>query len=187
MESSDELCSPTELTRLLQTGDIESLDRLTRCYGARLLSAARHHCRNEHEAADAVQDAMIGAWRYGKGYRGEGRVDRWLVRLVASACTRLRRGHKNDSKLHLTDHELVDDEVSPELLAARAQLAEVLGEAINELPPRDRAILILADAQGHKGPEIAAELGMSPGAVRTRLSRIHARLRDRLTPLLERP
>ncbi len=185
MASNEMLCSSAELTRLLQAGDIEALDRLTRCYGQRLLSAARHHCRNEHEAADAVQDAMLGAWRYGKSYRGEGRIDRWLVRLVASACTRLRRGQKNDNKLHVTELELVDEDVTPEVLAARAQLAELLGEAINELPPRDRAILILADAQGLKGPEIAAELGMSPGAVRTRLSRVHARLRDHLAPLLE--
>jgi len=184
MPGGDELCGPGELTRLLQVGDIEALDRLTRCYGDRLLRVARRHCRDESEAADAVQDAMLGAWRYGAGFRGDGRVDGWLARLVATACTRMRRGMKNDRGRHRSDVELVARDDSPETQAARARLAAVLGESLNALPPRDRAIIILADAQGYKAPEIAAELGMTPGAVRTRLSRSHARLRRRLEGLL---
>ena len=181
--NAPKLCDAEEIVSLLQSGDIEALDRMTRCYGDRLLSAARRHCESEHQAADAVQDAMLGAWRYGKGFRGEGRVDRWLVRLVATACTRMRRGLKNDRRRHVSDVDLVNDDASPEVLAARSQLAEVLGEAINELPTRDRAILILSDAQGYKAPEIAEKLGMTAGAVRTRLSRTHALLRERLEPL----
>lgn len=180
MSAQPPLCEPKKLVDLLQAGDIEALDRVTRCYGDRLLAAARRHCRSEAEAADAVQDAMLGAWRYGEGFRGDGRVDRWLVRLVASACNRMRRGLKNDPALHIPDVELLQDDVSPEALAARSQLAEKLGEALLELPPEDRTILILADAQGWKGPEIAEQLGMTPGAVRTRLSRTHARLREAL-------
>ena len=183
MAAAPNLCDADEIVDLLQSGDIEALDRMTRCYGDRLLSAARRYCTSEHEAADAVQDAMLGAWRYGKGFRGEGRVDRWLVRLVATACTRMRRGMKNDRRTHVTDVDLVHDDASPEVLAARGQLAEVLGQTINELPARDRAILILSDAQGYKAPEIAEKLGMTPGAVRTRLSRTHALLRERLEPL----
>lgn len=176
------LCDSDELVALLRAGDLEVLDRLTRCYGDQLLAAARRTCRSEEDAHDAVQDATLGAWRYGPGYRGEGRVDRWLVRLVATACNRLRRGLKNAPHLHEDDVDLASDDASPEVLAARAELAATLGEVLQDLAPRDRGILILADAQGWTGPEIARALDMTPGAVRTRLSRTHAALRARLDP-----
>lgn len=181
MNAPQPLCDSDELVALLRSGDPQVLDRVTRCYGDQLLAAARRTCRREEDAQDAVQDAALGAWRYGPGYRGEGRVDRWLVRLVATACNRMRRGMKNDSARHTSEVELADDDASPEVLAARAELAAVLGVALSELPPRDRGILILADAQGWTGPEIAAALDMTPGAVRTRLSRTHRALRERLS------
>lgn len=153
---------------------------MTRCYGRQLLAAGRRYCASEEDARDAVQDAAIGAWTYGEGFRGDGRVDRWLVRLVATACSRMRRGRKNDPALHVYDAELLAGDGSPEELAARAELAETLGNALQSLAPEDRAILILADASGWKGPEIAAALGLSNDVVRARLSRAHKKLRARL-------
>ncbi|MBC8423500.1 sigma-70 family RNA polymerase sigma factor [bacterium] len=182
MDAPERLCDSDELVAMLRAGDPQILDRVTRCYGDQLLAAARRTCSSEEDARDALQDATLGAWRYGPGFRGEGRVDRWLVRLVATACNRLRRGLKNTRHLHHHDIELTSDDADPELLAARAELAETLGELLLQLPPTDRGILILADAQGWTGPEIAEALGMTPGAVRTRLSRTHARLRERLDP-----
>lgn len=185
MNSPTRLCDSAELVSLLRSGDIEVLDRVTRCYGEELLAAARRTCSSEEDAHDAVQDAALGAWRYGAGFRGEGRVDRWLVRLVATACNRMRRGMKNDARLHATDVEILDEDSTPEVLAARAQLAGVLGGVLSELAPRDRGILILADAQGWTGREIAEALEMTPGSVRTRLSRTRKLLRERLEPLVE--
>ncbi len=170
-------CDPDRLVELLQHGDIEALDHLTRCFGDRMLSEARRRCRTSEEADDAVQDASLNAWRYGPGFRGEGRVDRWLVRLVATACARMRRGLKNDPGLHIAEAELVDDDASPELLAARSQLAGVLGEVLGDLSPRDRAILMLTDGEGWTSQEVADALDMTAGAVRTRLSRAHKRMR----------
>ena len=174
------LCDSKELTELLKSGDIEVLDRVTRCYGERLLMAARRYCARPDQAHDAVQDAALAAWKYGEGFRGDGSVDGWLVRLVATACNRMRRGQKNDSSRHVTEVELVDDDVTADTLVARSQMASQLGEALNTLKPDDRAIVILSDAQGWTAKEIAEALEMTPGAVRTRLSRLHAKLRDTL-------
>ncbi len=143
--------------------------------------AAKRHCRTLDEADDAVQDAALAAWRYGPGFRGDGRVDRWLVRLVATACNRLRRGAKRDASLHVSDEELASDDATPEMLATRGRLAEALGKALQELPPRDRTIILLSDGQGWTAPEIAEALSMTPGSVRTRLSRMHTKLRKSLS------
>lgn len=179
--SQPDLCDADELVRLLQAGDIEVLDRITRCFGERLMSEARRRCRSDGEADDAVQDTALSAWRYGPGFRAEGQVDRWLVRLVASACSRMRRGLKRNASLHVSDEDLVAEDESPEQLAARHRLADRLGGALQELAPRDRAIVLLADGQGWTAPEIAESLSMTAGSVRTRLSRAHARLRLALT------
>jgi DNA-directed RNA polymerase specialized sigma24 family protein len=82
----------------------------------------------------------------------------------------MRRGRANDPGLHVRDVELVADD-DPEVLAGRAELVQALGEALLELPATDRAVLLLAEAEDWTGPEIAAKLGTTPNAVRTRLSR----------------
>ena len=169
----DRLCDADELVALLQAGDMDVLDRVTRCFGDRLMQEGQRRCSTPQDADDAVQEAALAAWRYGPGFRAEGRVDRWLVRLVATACNRMRRGMKRDASLHISDAELLSDDSSPEVLAARSRLAETLGGTLSSLSPQDRVVVLLADGQGMTGPEIAQQLSMTPGAVRSRLSRAH--------------
>jgi RNA polymerase sigma-70 factor (ECF subfamily) len=180
-------CDPAELAALFRAGDVAALDRLTRCQGERLLAVGRRYCRNEQDAQDAVQDALLSAGRHLSDFRGEGSPEGWVLRMVARACGRMRRGRRHDPALHERDRETADPEADPERSAARAALAEALGEALLELSPTDRAILLLSEAEGWTGPEIAAELHLSPVAVRSRLSRARARLRARLEPLAPAP
>ena len=175
--ASSRTCDPGELIALVRAGDLEALDRITRCHGDRLLAVGRRYCRNEAEAQDAVQDALLSAGRNLQGYRGDGPVEGWVVRMVANACHHMRRGRKNNPVLHDAEAVLVADHPSPEEAAMTGQLAEALGGALLELDPTNRTIVLLAEGEGWTGPEIAAELGMSAGAVRVRLTRARARLR----------
>ena len=178
-------CDPQQLAALAKAGDTAALDLLTRCQGERLLAVGRRYCRTEEEARDAVQDAMVAATLHLPDYRGEGAVDGWVVRMVARACGRMRRGGKNDASRHDVDQELVSDEDGPEMSVGRARLAAALGEALLELDPLDRAVLLLAEAEDWTGPEIAAQTGLAAAAVRQRLSRTRRRIRERLAPLAE--
>lgn len=177
-------CDPEKLAELVRRGDGEALDRMTRCYGERLLRAGRRHCRSPEEAEDAVQDALLTAAGQLGQFRGEGTVEGWLVRIVASACRRIGRGQKNDANLHDSDAEPVDGEDSPEVLAARRELGELLNGVLLGLSPEDRLILLFAEVEGRSGEEIAMEIGLSHGAVRTRLTRLRAKLREALSPVL---
>ncbi len=176
-------CDPEAIAALVRAGDIAALDRLTRCQGERLLAVGRRYCRDEQDARDAVQDALLAAGLHLADYRGEGPAEGWVARMVARACARMRRGRRNDPALHVHDTEATAPGDDPETLAGRARVAEALGEALLELSPADRAILLLAEAEGWTGPEIAAELGLSPGAVRSRLMRARQATRARLTAL----
>ena len=178
-------CDPKELITLVRAGDLEVLDRVTQCHGARLMAVGRRYCKNEEDAADAVHDALISAGEHLHQFRGEGSVEGWLIRMVANACHRMRRGRKNDATLHDTEVVLVDDKTNPETLTHRGEIAIALGEALQQLSARDRTIVLLAEAEDWTGPQIAEELGMSPGAVRTRLSRARTRIRKHLQANLE--
>ena len=170
-------CDPGELVALVRSGDLNALDRITRCHGDRLLAVGRRYCRNESEAQDAVQDALLSAGRNLERYRGDGPVEGWLVRMVANACHHMRRGRKNNPGLHDAEAVLVAADSSPEEAAMTGQLAEALGAALLELDPTNRTIVLLAEGEGWTGPEIGAELGMSAGAVRVRLTRARTKLR----------
>jgi len=176
-------CDSAELVRLAKAGDVGALDRLTRCQGERLLQIGRRHCRSEQDAQDAVQDALVSAVTHLGSFRGDGSVEGWVVRMVARACGRMRRGRKNDPSLHQVDADPADPERSPEADAGRAEIAGALGEAMLELAPIDRAVLLLAEAEGMTGPEIAERTGLSAVAVRAKLTRARRRIRERLADL----
>jgi RNA polymerase sigma-70 factor (ECF subfamily) len=180
----DNGCDAEYLKDLVRRRDPAALDRLAHCYGDRLLRAGRRHCRTGEEAKDAVQDTFVTAATHLEDFRGEGSLEGWLVSIVASACRRLSRGHKNDPQRHEADQaSLVDSAQSPEAETAQKEIASWLNRALLELSEDDRLVLLLAEVDGMTGPEIAEELHLTAGAVRVRLSRARDRLRKVLSPL----
>lgn len=187
MDAEAPACDPERLVRLVREDHPEALDRITRCYAERLLRAGRQHCRTATEAEDAVQDALLIAAEQLGSYRGEGSLEGWLVRIVARACGRIARGRKNDPELHDAGSLLRDEGDDPEERAARSELGRALEAALLSLAPEDRTILLLAELEGHTADAIGAVLGLSAGAVRTRLSRLRPRVRQALAPLFVDP
>ncbi|HYP87476.1 MAG TPA: sigma-70 family RNA polymerase sigma factor [Polyangiaceae bacterium] len=166
--------------QLVRDGRPEALDQITRCYSQRLMAAGRRHCRTYAEAEDAVQDALISAAETLPQLRNDGSLESFLVRVVASACRRIGRGQKNAAELHDSEAELAAAG-DPEQEAERRELAERLERTLLQLAPRDRSIVLLAELEGFSAAEVGAELQMTEGAVRTRLSRLRARLSEALS------
>jgi RNA polymerase sigma-70 factor (ECF subfamily) len=172
----DSYCNPDVLLRLARGGGSEALDRLTRCYGDRLFRAGQRYCRTRAEAEDAVQDTWAYATQHLADFRAEGSLEGWLVRVVATACRRQARGAKNAE--HVRDATLVSAAPSPLDASLTREIAENLQAALLALSEDDRAIVLLAEVEDWRASEIAAELGLSEGAVRARLSRARARVRQ---------
>ncbi|MCG8422864.1 MAG: sigma-70 family RNA polymerase sigma factor [Proteobacteria bacterium] len=186
VQRGEDLCDADELVRLMRAGDITALEQMTRCYGERLFVVGKRYCGDEELAKDAVQDAILTAGTKLADFRGDGSVEGWLVRMVANFCRRMHRGQKNASSLHVEFDAEIHGETtaeSPADDAARGELLRILGDALLQLDPRDRVLVLLADAEGWKAPEIAQALDMTAAGVRTRLSRTRRRLRDQLSPL----
>jgi RNA polymerase sigma-70 factor (ECF subfamily) len=182
---SAERCDPKRLVELVKAGDASALDDITRCYRARLLAAGKRHCRTSSEAEDAVQDALLFAATEPGAFRGEGTLEGYLTRVVARACRRLSRGVKNDARSHDSESELEAGDPSPETRAAEHELGALLDELLLSLDATERAVLLLAELEDYTAVEIGAELGLTPGAVRTRLTRLRRRLRLDLAGFLD--
>jgi RNA polymerase sigma-70 factor (ECF subfamily) len=173
----DTVCDARRLAEQVRTGDMAAIGSISRCYGERLLAVGLSRCRDRADAEDAVQDALLSAGRSLQGFRGEGTVESWLTRMVVNACSRMRRGQKNDPARHDPDAVVVDHD-TPEASAARRRLARRLESALATLSPLDRVVVVLSDVEGWSAPQIAEELTMKPGTVRVRLHRARGRLRE---------
>ena len=155
----------------------------------RLWSVAVRTLGDAEEAADALQDAMISAFRQASSFRGDSAVTTWLHRIVVNACLdRLRRRAARPTVSGLDERAM--DVLSPGPAgadaAARAETSLDVLAALRTLPPEQQAALVLVDMLGYSVADAAAVLGISPGTVKSRCARGRARLLPRLAHLRDR-
>jgi RNA polymerase sigma-70 factor (ECF subfamily) len=136
--------------------------------------------RNEEDAQDVVQEAYLRAFRSFGGFHGtNGRA--WLLTIVRNTSyTLLKKSHAVDltttfdEKIHTTGHE----SVSPATLLEYSEDAQLIKEAMDELPAEFREILTLRHQEGLSYKEIADIAQIPPGTVMSRLARARAKLRE---------
>ena len=152
-----------------QQGDREAFAVLARAAAARLDAAARLITRDRDVARDAVQEALIRAWRDLPGLRDPDRFDAWLRRLLVNACIdeirRLRRRHLDVDITDLSNPPSIADAASA--IADRDQLER----AFSRLEPEERAVIVLHHYLDLPLPEVAATLRIPLGTAKSRLYR----------------
>ena len=194
-----------ELLRRHLAGDPDAFGQLFLRHKDRLWAVALRTVGDPDEAADALQDAMISAFRRAEDFRGRSAVTTWLHRIVVNAAVdRLRRRPARSINWS-------GDEDALAALAARggpgaggtgagtagapggAETAEEVetrlevDTALRMLPPQQRAALVLVDMLGYPVSEVAEILGISVGTVKSRCARGRARLLPYLSHLRTRP
>ena len=156
----------SELVERAQRGDHEAFDALASTAYHRLYAIARRILRDGYAAEDAVQDALVRAWRDIRGLRDPGAFDAWLHRLLVNAChdqvRRARRRPVELPALPIERAELHDD-------IARFIDRDELERAFLDLSVEHRAVLVLTHYLGLPGPEVAHILRVPPGTVASRL------------------
>ena len=173
------------------SGDKEAVGDLADRYAGRLYSFGLRMCGNSQDAQDMVQDTFVNVIRYLKSFRGEAKLKNWLFRLASSACIKKRRGkNRPDRELSLEDVHPGHDESLPDDIPDWAgnpaqslindELKERLAEAVGKLPHKYRLVFSLRDLEGFSTAETADMLDLTPQAVKTRLHRARAYLRNDL-------
>lgn len=171
-----------ELLRRHVAGDPDAFATLVGRHRDRLWAVALRTMRNPEDAADALQDAYLSAFRRANSFRGEAQVTTWLHRVVVNACLdRLRRMRTRATEPLPEDLDRAASLAAPrvDVIEEQQQRADV-GAALAQLNPDQRAALVLVDMQGYSVDEAAAILRCAPGTVKSRC----ARGRARLVPLL---
>ena len=174
-----------DLVSQAKAGDRRAFDQLVRITHRDAYALALRLLGNSEDARDVVQDAYLRAYRGIGRFRGEARFSTWLYRIVANcAATALtRRSRVRHEELRLED-DVVDP--APDNDPARhmemVDLRERLDAAINDLPPRLRAVVVLRDVYDIPHSAIATELGISVTAAKVRLHRARLRLREQVLP-----
>jgi RNA polymerase sigma-70 factor (ECF subfamily) len=166
-----------DLVEAARNGDREAYVDLIRARSDRLFGIAQRILRDIDRAEDALQDALVIAWRDLRGLRDPDRFDAWLQRLLINVCiaqaTRERRRTANLRVLPVDGPSARDDLLS---VADRDQLER----GFRRLPPDQRAILVLHHFLGYAPSEIAETLGIPPGTARSRLHNAHRAMRAAL-------
>ena len=165
-------------------GDPHAFGELVARHRDRLWAVALRTLGDREEAADALQDALLSAYRAAASYRGEAKVTTWLHRVVVNACLdRVRRRAARPTDPLPEDRELV----APGDALADRETAIELEAALAALPVEQRVAILLVDVQGLPVEEAARVLGCPTGTVKSRCSRGRARLALSLGHLRNRP
>jgi RNA polymerase sigma-70 factor (ECF subfamily) len=163
-----------------------------------MLVVARRYLRSEDDARDAVQEAFVSAFRAIDRFEGGSLLSTWLHRIVVNAAlmklrTRKRKPEESIDDLlpgFLENGHLADP--TPGWRAPADELLEgdenrrIVREAIEGLPEGHRTVLLLRDIEGFDTEQAAEKLGITTGAVKTRLHRARLALRGQLEPHFRR-
>jgi RNA polymerase sigma-70 factor (ECF subfamily) len=180
----------------LRAGENTAFEEMIRSYGGRLLAVARRFLPAEEDARDAVQEAFISAFRSIDRFEGNARLSTWLHRIVVNAALmklRTRRRKPEQSIEELLPSFLEDGHLerpaSPWRKSAlegleRDELRVLMHEKIQVLPENYRNVLLMRDIEELDTQETAELMGISEGAVKTRLHRARLALRELLEPHL---
>lgn len=165
----------TELLRRHATGgDRDAFGELFRRHRDRLWAVALRTLSDPEEAADALQDAMVNAYRAAHRFRGDSAVTTWLHRIVVNACLDRIRRRQARPAVPMSD-QLPEPAMPGADPADRAGLLAVR-EALERLPFDQRAVVVYIDMLGYPVADVAAILQIPAGTVKSRASRARSQL-----------
>ncbi len=191
--STNEPRTDEQLVEGAQTGDRAALERLLERHERRVYRFGLKMCRDPEAAKDVLQETLIAAARTVKDFRGASSPSTWLYAIARSFCIKQRRRSKfAPEREESLDAEVTGREVrgiadpgrAPDEALSGKQVEGALEQAIAELEPMYREVLLLRDVEGLSAAEVAEAVGASVEAVKSRLHRARMAVREKVAPLL---
>ena len=185
-----------QLIASVQQGKRELFYELVRPYERRVYAAALAILRNEADAEDVCQEAMLKAFAHIQQFRAEARFSTWLIQItVNEALMRRRRdrtvvmeglAERPDEEGNYTPRDFADWREIPSEALERKEVRQRLAEALATLDRKYREVFVMRDMEHWNIQETAEALGISTASVKTRLLRARLMLRDLLAAGWER-
>ena len=178
-----------ELTRLVQdakAGKTEAIEQLIDLYGRRLYGLLYRLSSSTADAEELLQETFVKMLRGLQAYREDGRFEAWLFSIAANtARDALQRQQRAPATVsfdaeHNSRSAVASDEAAPEKMAARAEAADLLQQALQELSAAEREVVSLRFFSSLAFKDIAEILGVPLGTALARAHRGLRHLRDKL-------
>jgi RNA polymerase sigma-70 factor (ECF subfamily) len=180
-----------DLIQRAQGGDGDAYGKLVVKYQDLVYNAVYRMVGREDEAADIAQEAFVKGWRALGSFEGRAQFGTWIYRIAINACISDRRGMKRrkatslNSAMRGSDDEeggldVADGAPEPAEQLVDRENVRLVQEAIGEMEPEFRTMIVMRDMEGRPYEEIAAVLEVPVGTVRSRLHRARQALKDKL-------
>jgi RNA polymerase sigma-70 factor, ECF subfamily len=183
------------LIRRVRDGEHDLFYELIRPYERRVYATAFAILRNEADAEDVAQEAVLKAFKHIRQFRAEARFSTWLIRITVNEAHMRRRREHAGLMQPMVDHQDEEGTYSPRDFAdwrevpletlERKEVRQKLAEALATLGEKYREVFVLRDMEHVSIEETARTLGISTASVKTRLLRARLMLRDLLAPGLD--
>ncbi len=179
----------SKLIDLAKSGDRKALAQLVKKYEQTIYNFAFKICRNRDKAENITQETFFSMVKSLNQFDNKSKLSTWLYRIVANHCLMLARKEKNrqfvsidnDDSLYDNEKYIVDYSRLPTKYTENEELKKVLDDAISKLSPDYRMIFLLRDVEGLSTEETAEASDLSISAVKSRLHRARAFLRNEIT------
>lgn len=175
MSALDSGRSDHELLAAHIAGDPRAFHELITRHRDRMWAVALRTLRDPEEAADAVQDASLSAFRAAERFRMESAVTTWLHRIVVNACLDRIRRRQSRPTVALPEEGPGEPRVQRDAFSER-ELQLDIGQALQTLPDEQRMAIVLVDVEGFSVAEAAEQLGVAEGTIKSRCARGRAKL-----------
>jgi RNA polymerase sigma-70 factor (ECF subfamily) len=182
------------LIERLKAGDQEAFESIFNLYSPKLYGVAQRILGEVADTEEVIQDVFWTVYRKAKSFRGNSQLSTWLYRLTVNAALgKIRREKKRGKEVEYEEYlpkfqddghhlvrPVVDWSDTLDEKYAKQEMEELLAQALDQLKPVDKSVVVLSDLEGMSDKEIATTLGLTVSAVKTRLHRARLFLRGKL-------
>ncbi len=179
-----------DIIELAKQGDTKALETLVEEYAPVVFKFAWNVCRDQDRAEHTTQETLLSVLRKLDQFDNRSKFSTWLYTIVSNHCLMLARSSKSDRMVSIDNEESPVAEAAvaewgsdPHALLEREDTRAHIDAAIAKLPPDYRLVFVLRDIQELSTEEVAGVTGLTIAAVKSRLHRARAFLRNELTPL----
>jgi RNA polymerase sigma-70 factor (ECF subfamily) len=183
-EPTHPAAEPT-LLAAARRGDRAALSELLALHQQRVFGFGVKMCGDPEDARDVAQDTLMTMARTMREFRGDSSLSTWLYTVARSFCIKKRRRSKGAPAFHepldhATQERTAEPAATPEQMLLGREARETVAAALDQLEPEAREVVVLRDIEGLTAAEVAQVTGTSVAAVKSRLHRARAALRERL-------
>jgi RNA polymerase sigma-70 factor (ECF subfamily) len=171
----------SDLVKRFKNGDLSAFEEIIRKYQNRIYNLCRYMLQDPEDAQDAAQDVFLKSYRGLKSFRPNSLLYTWIYRIAVTTCLDYRRKSRRKAfRNEPLPEDLASGEHSPHQLYESRKITESVQMALQKLPEKLRAAIVLREIEELSYEEIAEVLHTSVGTVKSRISRAREQLRHLL-------